>query len=177
MDTPEATQWLQSPDGMRWRGIEAKKLQIANENLILTGNRNGHAEWRPLVAGFYTLCGITPEGRYLIAKNAIGISRYDEYSGDNRGPFYTAWSRANCDATSPRQQGAILREVKRIREEESDKAFLFALAPSSQECLNSEHAAAGTPAYHLGTNRYYCKDGSYESDQAAARKTAASTNP
>lgn len=149
-------------EDMSGRQIAARKLQFAAQDKWLTGDRDGHAEWRPPTDGFYTTCGITPHGRYLIAKNEIGKARYNEpWSGDG-GSFDTAWSKAQCDATSPKRQVGILQRVEQARQAKFEDDLYNDSHPINSECLIAEmRANAGSGAYHLDKNKHYCQDGSY----------------
>ena len=153
---------------MRGRQIAARKLQFAAQDKWLTGDQNGHAEWRPPTEGFYTTCGITPDGRYLIAKNRIGKARYNEsWSGDG-GSFDTAWSKAQCDATSPKRQVGILQRVEQARQAKFEDDLYNDSHPIDSECLIAEmRANAGSGDYHLDKNKHYCQDGSYVRDKQA----------
>lgn len=69
----------------------------------LTGSKTASAEWSsPNEAG--VTCGITPTDQYLIVRNQIGTTRYDE-------PMHHDWDAAECSATSPLQQEKILKRA------------------------------------------------------------------
>lgn len=155
-----------SPEAdMQQRFAVARRSELAIQDKFLTGDPTGHAEWVAPTEGFYTTCGVTPDGRYLLANNEIGKSRYDEPFHGDGGAFAVAWSRANCETTSPIHQLALLRRVQRAREAKADEDFYNETHPENTECLIAEmRADYSSPEYHLRTNKHYCQDGSYERD-------------
>jgi hypothetical protein len=89
------------------REVEAAHIIAAAKDKYLTGDPNGNAEWHSANDESVT-CGVTPQNRYIIVRNDIGTSRYDEPSTGSKIQFIGIWSRIDCDATAPVRQAAIL---------------------------------------------------------------------
>lgn len=93
--------------GPRSETLEQREKQAARDireaqNLFLSGSRQGRAEWPAVAAN--TVCGVTPEGRYLIARTGKGPVREDEPPIYPSATFNKRWSDAKCADNSPVEQ-------------------------------------------------------------------------
>lgn len=123
------------------RQAEAVRTIRAVQDKSLTGDPQGRAEW--LAADNQSMtCGVTPEGRYLIVRNEIGKTRYDENIGSNQRSginFAVEWDRAKCEVTAPIHQQELLAKA-------AEKRFYSETHPADLDCIAREAerlAAAG----------------------------------
>lgn len=150
------------------RARAAFLAQAMATDLALTGDKNGHGVWQPPVHAFYTFCGVTPEGRYLLAKNEIGNSRFDEPWDGDRGRFLDAWNSIRCDDTSPLHQASIIQAKEQANWARAQAEMHYGSNPINSDCLMAEiHDAAHGYTDKRFDDPLYCKDGQYEKDQAS----------
>jgi len=92
------------------RQADAISIIARSKDVFLTGDENGHAEWQSANEESIT-CGIAPDRRYLVVKNELGKTRYDDTYNSSTQAFEDMWNQANCQATAPVNQGKILAAV------------------------------------------------------------------
>lgn len=127
------------------RRAESTRVIIQTQNRFLTGDPNGSAEWSSLKLEGVN-CGITPSGRYLIVKNPIGKTRYDENVG--QGPtasFAYKWNDADCETSSPVNQARLIEKA-------NARELYEATHPLDPECVLAQLKATATHAPLRGGN-------------------------
>lgn len=83
-------------------------MNAAQEDKALTGDPKSHAEW--IAPDESTICGITPNGRYVIKRNKFGTIRYDEDIRATAVDFELVWRALQYSETAPVKQNALLRK-------------------------------------------------------------------
>lgn len=137
-------------------------MNAAKEDQALTRDPKGHAEWRAPDSS--TICGVTPEGRYVIKSNKFGQTRYDEDIRSISLDFTLGWENLGCSDTAPVHQAELLRkeheEAEYDRTHEINTECLIArLDAAKAGDTNAEKRWLGDP--------HYCQNGHYQRDQAA----------
>lgn len=98
------------------RQADAIRIIAQANDWAATGSPNAHAEWSALDNDEYpTICGVTPERRYYVVRNAMGRTRYDEQPDKPQLRFDLTWYKIGCERTSPVHQQEILKRADEAR--------------------------------------------------------------